>query len=484
MALARDGGVPNDGGEGVLMRHVLFTGLVLAIVASGCGGARTVGTAPPTQLPTVITPTSALVTPPGTSPRPAPTTAPPDDRPPAVVVMEPVAGANVEAAECRFAGHSEPGVALVTAGRKEVAVAADGSWSTTLVLGPGGNLVTFEATDGAGNRTVVSVPVYYEPPHGLEGMVIDTVWEQAPIYVQQYYLDDQPTGLFSGARLPVAWNDDGSEVTLWLGFAENSGTGDRGAYDTDLDVTILLLELAGYRGIWERYRVADAIDLFIPAATGFVAATCFVDGYVRHVAQLGFGPHGPTIGRLWRIDSDALELVEIAADAATCPDLSAAPIGDSATGRIVTGAGGCAEDPDACGRLLDLSVSLPRVMPLEELGGMTLGSWGYVYRYAVSVVGTLPDAGDEASTRSVWLKAFLGWDLGGNAIWRVLAETELPQAGAVEYVCWDGEGTPAVGVSGPDDLAGSVGKAWLVDLTEERFMPTDPGGIRCEIVED
>jgi hypothetical protein len=283
--------------------------------------------------------------------------------------------------------------------------------------------------------------------------------------------------------MPVEWSENG-EVGLWLGFAERSGAGDRGAYDSDLDVTVMLLELNGHRGIWERFRVADAIDASMPAGTGTAATTCFEEGNVRHAAQLGFGPDGLTIARLWRIDSEALDLVEIGPDAASCPDLSAAPVGEGATGHIVTGVGGSASDPEACGRLLDLSESAPRPMPLVELGGTSPGQWGDIYRYAVSIVAGAAQPTVEPAPQSVWLQQFLGWDLGGHALWRVVDEAEVTAAGRVEASCWDSAGTPAVGLAGPDDPAGSVSKAWLVDLAGGRFVPTDAAGVSCEVILD
>jgi hypothetical protein len=60
----------------------------------------------------------------------------------------------------RFSGTTEPGAAVVAAGRYPVEVAADGSWSIVLMLNPGGNVATFAATDAAGNVSEVRVPVY------------------------------------------------------------------------------------------------------------------------------------------------------------------------------------------------------------------------------------------------------------------------------------------------------------------------------------
>jgi hypothetical protein len=320
-------------------------------------------------------------------------------------------------------------------------------------------------------------------PHPLEGAILDTVWEEEPSYVQQYYLDGEPTGLFSAMRLPVEWNDEGSEVQLWLGFAERSGTGDRGVYTPGIDATVLVLELAGYHGTWERFRVADAVDVSIPAGSGTLGSTCFEEGYVRHASLLAFTATGPEIARLWRIDPTSHALVEIAPGAAACPDLNAGPVADTATGRIVTTAGGCAFDTDVCGHVVDLSSTTPQFMPWWEHAGSVLDSWGYVSRHAVAVVGGSQDAA-APQERQAWLEAFLAWDLGGHAVWHVLDEVALPDTGVAETLCWDATGAPAMGLMTPNDEPGTVSVAWRIDLDTERFIPADADEIRCEVAGD
>lgn len=320
-------------------------------------------------------------------------------------------------------------------------------------------------------------------PHPLIGSILDTVWEEEPRSVQQYYLDGEPTGLFSGARLPIEWDEEGDGPVVWLGFAERSGTGDRGVFATEIDATVLVLELAGHQGVWERFRVADAMDVSIAAGTGTIGTTCFEDGDVRYAAELAFTPGGPEIARLWHIDLTSLTLVEIAPDAVPCPDPGSAPAADGAVGRIVTIAGGCADDSDACGHVLDLSAAQPELLPWWEHGGSVLDSWGFALRRSVAVVGAVRSV-DEPQSRHAWLEEFLAWDLGGDSMWRVLDEVVLPDTGAAETQCWSTTGAPAIGVAGPDDAPGEVSVAWVVELSTEQLVPTDPADVRCEVVGD
>jgi hypothetical protein len=68
----------------------------------------------------------------------------------------------------RFRGTVEPGASLVAAGRYDVPVDPDGTWSIVLMLEPGGNLTRFVAT-GEGGPACVDVSVRYEPPIVLRG---------------------------------------------------------------------------------------------------------------------------------------------------------------------------------------------------------------------------------------------------------------------------------------------------------------------------
>ncbi len=165
-------------------------GVATLVVVAGCAGgsaepprsgpsttapalpATVTSTASPAQQPVVAT--TRLVPPPVTVAPPSPTAQPrprpanddgvPPARNPALVVRAPVAGSRVTTRVTRFAGTASPGAELLAAGRYPVTVGADGSWETTLVLKPGGNVARFSVSEAAGADGEVLVPVFYNPP--------------------------------------------------------------------------------------------------------------------------------------------------------------------------------------------------------------------------------------------------------------------------------------------------------------------------------
>lgn len=145
--------------------------LVAGLVVSACGSDRpeSITTSPP-EIPGVTTPATEPPTTTSTTTDAATTTitvAPTttvDTTPPELMVSVPEPDARVDERHFRFEGVTEPGVSLMAAARYAVVVEPDGTWSTALVLNPGGNVATFTATDGSGNTTELEVPIYYDPP--------------------------------------------------------------------------------------------------------------------------------------------------------------------------------------------------------------------------------------------------------------------------------------------------------------------------------
>jgi hypothetical protein len=145
------------------MRRNLSVIAALGIVAAACSTgvpADVVSTTPVTTIVSVATTTAF----PATTVPPATTTTVPDTEPPQLTIVDPVEGIPVTTRKYEFRGTTEPGATVVAAGRYEVDVGEDGSWSMLLVLDRGGNLALFTATDAAGNATEERMTVVYEPP--------------------------------------------------------------------------------------------------------------------------------------------------------------------------------------------------------------------------------------------------------------------------------------------------------------------------------
>lgn len=139
-----------------LMSVKLLPSIVLACsVLAACGGradqTTTLATTSTTREAAVSTTVAAT------------TATEPDTTPPELTVIDPEPNAVVFQSVYTFRGTTEPGAAVVAAGRYAADVADDGSWSVVLVLTEGGNLAVFVATDSAGNEERVSLQVAYHP---------------------------------------------------------------------------------------------------------------------------------------------------------------------------------------------------------------------------------------------------------------------------------------------------------------------------------
>lgn len=129
-----------------------------------------------TSQTTVASTVAPTTTPPDTRPSPAPVTPPSpsttladattttlDTVAPAIEILSPIEGEVFEEKTITFSGITEPG-ADVSAGPYRADVAADGSWSITLILSEGPNRAVFTATDAAGNQATAVVTPIYQPP--------------------------------------------------------------------------------------------------------------------------------------------------------------------------------------------------------------------------------------------------------------------------------------------------------------------------------
>ena len=143
---------------------IALVGVVAAACSTGVP-ADIASTAPTTASSlTTIAPVATSPAVSSTTTPPATTTTVPDTEPPQLTIVDPEEGVPVTTRKYEFRGITEPGATVVAAGRYEVDVADDGSWSMLLVLDRGGNLALFAATDAAGNTTEERMTVVYEPP--------------------------------------------------------------------------------------------------------------------------------------------------------------------------------------------------------------------------------------------------------------------------------------------------------------------------------
>jgi hypothetical protein len=84
-----------------------------------------------------------------------------DETPPPLAILFPENEQHFKEDHIAFEGETEPG-AHVFAGPYEADVDEEGNWRIVLILSPGGNLVTFTATDEAGNTSEASVKVFLD----------------------------------------------------------------------------------------------------------------------------------------------------------------------------------------------------------------------------------------------------------------------------------------------------------------------------------
>ncbi len=154
---------------------------------------------PPVVVPQVPSTTTTAPVPSTTTTSQVPTTSVPkapavvDRTPPWITVGTPEPGWHSSEKTILFEGSTEPG-AVVTAGRYQADVTADGHWSIVLVLSPGGNLARFTATDGAGNTADATVEVFYDKPEAPSAFTAHATWgscELNPPY-DEYYGTGKP----------------------------------------------------------------------------------------------------------------------------------------------------------------------------------------------------------------------------------------------------------------------------------------------------
>jgi len=149
------------------LRLVLLT----AALVLGSAVATALVFEPAPEAPQPTTPTTSPTPPvsliePVRTPTVVTTTVPPsttwsaDTTPPLLEITSPPNGAEVHEPEVTFLGTTEPG-AVVTAGENAADVAADGSWSITLILAKGTNQVGFTARDAAGNVARAAITLRY-----------------------------------------------------------------------------------------------------------------------------------------------------------------------------------------------------------------------------------------------------------------------------------------------------------------------------------
>jgi hypothetical protein len=315
----------------------------------------------------------------------------------------------------------------------------------------------------------------------LIGRILDTQWIDDGM-TQIYLVDGVPIGLTSGTRLPLAWRGD--EVVVELGFADWSGIGgNRASYGQAWNGELLLLEVVGRRGPWERYLVRDHEPVTIPAGGGFTAAMCFENG-IPHAVEVRFDDDGPDIVRAWKADLDRTSLESVPVETLGCPDLQARPIGPGSVGAIVTPSGYRANIDDDCGDMIDITGSAPIELPYTALGGCMVDS------------GDVGDIGDDLALSVVrdsslvpgvgWiqLEAFLGWDFGGAPLWRILDARSLPDLDSISLECWTADGTPAVAtVEGPITDPTAT-EAWSIDRERVALTAVDPATVTCDYLGD
>jgi Glucodextranase, domain B len=438
-----------------------------ALLFTGCAAEVTSTTthAASTTVQTTTTTTSSTI---ATTTSPMTTTSMPT-APPMLEITDPGFGATVTDAVYPFRGVTDPGCTVTVGGKYVADVAADGRWTLRLGLGPGRNSTTFVATDPTtGQQTAKATRVYYAEPPGQVGHLVRAIWDD-PGLLQQYYVDGEPTGYYTGARLPLVWSGD--FVSLEVGLSTKDASIPLRTYDTDFAGLITLLEPVGN----EYYLVHDEQPVMIAAGTGILAAMCPVDD-IPHLVTLGFTDHGLAPVQAWRIDLDGNSLVEVAVDGLPCPDLADRSVGDDEIGAIVT-IGRCAVD-GSCNHYLSLSSEGAAATRFWDFGGTMLESVGYYPAAAVSVVSTDPQAvSPELLHTRLWLQEWIGWDWSGMPIWRIADSTPVADH-PISFQCSvDGGGQAFAEIESWTSLVPV--KAWTVSPDLSRFEEVSPTDAQC-----
>ncbi len=311
----------------------------------------------------------------------------------------------------------------------------------------------------------------------LIGHILDTQWTRGNT-VQIYLIADRPIGLTSGTRLPLA--RPGGRISLRLGLADWSDIGGlRGPYDREWDGELLLLDVVGKLGSWDRYQVRDQVSVNVPAGQGLVAAMCF-EGDMPHAVELRFTDEGPQIIRAWEVDLGTMVFQPVDPTAITCPDLGARPIGPGAEGAIIAGRGRAARD-GSLGDLIDLSGQTPQPLPFESRGGSLVGGQARGDDLSLSLVR---DHSLEPEAGWLQLNAFLGWDYSGTAIWRVIDAVPLTNMNAVGDECWTQTGQWVVAITEEGETAPTPIEAWTVSDDRTEIVPVDVAEVTCVYLGD
>jgi hypothetical protein len=123
---------------------------------------NTVGTVPPTTIPSEsLQPPTPVVVPPAADSTPSA-----DTVAPRIQILSPDAESRVKTASVIVVGLTEPGAKVTYPNDRVIDVADDGMWSTEVRLDAGENVLSFTATDEAGNQATASVTVFrvVDPP--------------------------------------------------------------------------------------------------------------------------------------------------------------------------------------------------------------------------------------------------------------------------------------------------------------------------------
>jgi hypothetical protein len=269
-----------------------------------------------------------------------------------------------------------------------------------------------------------------------------------------------------------------------LGFADWSGIGGaRGRYGEDWDGELLLLEVAGRRGPWERYLVRDHQPVTVPANRGFAATMCF-EGGVPHAVEVQFSDDGPVIVHAWEVDFDRLSLEPVAPDSLSCPDLRARPVGPGSVGAIVTPSGYRPNVDEDCGDMINISGATPVDLPYASFGGCLIDSRDvddFGDDLALSVVG---DLGLGPGEGWIQLEAFLGWDYSGSPLWRILDAQALADLDSISLECWTADGTPAVAIVEGPITDPTPTEAWSIDWDRLALTSVAPSAVACDYIGD
>jgi hypothetical protein len=372
---------------------------------------------------------------------------------------------------------TDPGNSVAVGGKYMAMVSVDGTWTLSLQLGPGRNSTTFVATDpDSGLETETAIRVYYVEPPGYEGENLRIVWhvDHEGNAQKEYYLDQQPTGYFSGSRLPLRWSADGS-VDRSVAMASRDESIPLQAFNAPFDGLVMLLEPAG-RG---EYLVLDEQPVMIAKGAAVLTAACPVND-IPHIVTLSLTRDGLDPTQAWVIDPNAGTLTQVDVEALDCPGFEARTVGDDGIGAITTRLG-CAFGTECDHRIYDISTGSLAPMEYWSYGGSLLDGDLYHSDHAFAHVSQTPfDAARPGSGR-VWLEEMIAKDWTGRPIWRVLDATPELDLYA-HYDCWvtsADDHLPAVAEVDHTDNRRLV-RAWAVSTDGDHFVEVDPNSVQCQ----